>query len=112
MREAEGFVSLAEAVGQGRLSAADFKVLCRPLFRFSRCHFLSREEYVAARDLFFVSDDYWEREGDPPAGLLTADEVRVQAAEIAARLRSDMDDTERRIREHEARTEEPDDITA
>ncbi|WP_427893666.1 hypothetical protein ACQHIV_11960 [Kribbella sp. GL6] len=67
MRQAESFVSLAEAVGDGRLSAAEFKVLCRPLFRFSRCHFLSRAEYVAARDLFFVSDS--PTTPQPEAGL-------------------------------------------
>ena len=102
MREAESFVSLAEAVGEGRLSAREFKLLCRPLFRFSQCQFRSREEYLAARDLFFVSDDYWDGEGDPPPGLLTSGEVRSKAAEIAVRLRSAMAEDEERTRRQEA----------
>lgn len=98
MREAESLVSLAEAVGEGRLSAREFKVLCRPLFQWSPCQFLSREEYVAARDLFFVSDEYWAGEGDPPPDHLTADDVRAKAAEIGARLRSLLTADEERIR--------------
>ncbi|MGW6276078.1 hypothetical protein [Kribbella sp. NPDC055071] len=107
MREAESFVSLAEAVGEGRLSAREFKVLCRPLFRNSWCQFLAREEYVAARDLFFVSDEYWDGEGDPPPDRLTADEVRAKAAEIGVRLRSRMNEDDERIRLQEE-SEAPD----
>lgn len=102
MREAESFVSLAEAVGEGRLSAREFKVLCRPLFRSSPCQFRSREEYVAARDLFFVSDEYWDGHGNPPDAALTAEEVQAKVREIAARLRSAMDEDERRMRLQES----------
>ncbi|MEV0790518.1 hypothetical protein [Kribbella sp. NPDC050459] len=107
MREAESFVSLAEAVAEGRLSAREFKVLCRPLFQFSHCHFLSREEFVAARDLFFVSDEYWDGAGDPPPDHLTAAEVRAKVAEIAVRLRTLMTEDEQRIRLRESRAEDP-----
>jgi hypothetical protein len=88
MQEVETFVALAEATGQGRLSAAEFKVLCRPLFRFAAGRFMSREGLLAARDLFFVAEDYWDGEDTPPPEALTAAEVQAQAAEIAVRLRA------------------------
>jgi hypothetical protein len=86
--ELEPFLVLAEATGQGRLSAGEFMRLCLPLFKYTPGSFESREVFQAAQDLFFVADDYWDSPGETPPDLLTAEQVREKAAAIAVRIRA------------------------
>ena len=88
VKKLEPFLVLAEAVGEGRLSAGEFMRLCLPLFKNTPGWFESSEQHRAAQDLFFVADDYWESPGETPSDLLTADQVREKAAAIAVRMRS------------------------
>ncbi|MGW6276077.1 hypothetical protein [Kribbella sp. NPDC055071] len=84
----EPFLVLAEATAQGRLAAGEFMRLCLPLFKRGTESFESRERFEAAKDLFFVADDYWESPGERPADLLTAEQVREKAGAIAVRIRA------------------------
>jgi hypothetical protein len=102
VKKLDPYLVLAEAVSEGRLTAGEFMRLCLPLFTMTPGWFESEERWEAAKDLFFVADDYWESPGETPSDLLTAEQVRDKAAAIAVRMRSVMAADEERIRLLEA----------
>ncbi|WP_217130062.1 colicin immunity domain-containing protein [Streptomyces sp. AC558_RSS880] len=91
MRKFEALLILAEAVGEGRLTAYEFSALCLPLYKYYPSQYASEQHYEAASDLFVIADDYWAGEGEAPSDTLNEEQVKAAAVEIAARMRSLLD---------------------
>ncbi|MEU5284747.1 hypothetical protein AB0G97_12135 [Streptomyces sp. NPDC020755] len=88
MAKLEPFLALASAVAEGRISAAEFSVVCLPLYKNYPGPFPSHEQYEVATELFYVANDHYAGDSDAPAGTLSDEQVRAAAAEIAERMRS------------------------
>ncbi|MGV9268472.1 hypothetical protein ACWDRR_27830 [Kitasatospora sp. NPDC003701] len=86
MAALEPFLVLAEAVSEGRLSAAEFSRVCLPLYKQYGGPYPSTDHYQAATDLFYLAFDY-DAAGTGASDLLDGDQVRAKAAEIAERMR-------------------------
>ncbi|MEU6238556.1 hypothetical protein [Kitasatospora sp. NPDC047058] len=86
MATLEPFLVLAEAVSDGRLSAAEFSVVCLPLYKEYGGPYPSTDHYQAATDLFYVAHDY-DASGTGEPDLLDSDQVRSKASDIAERMR-------------------------
>ncbi|MFF1905163.1 hypothetical protein [Kitasatospora sp. NPDC058218] len=82
----EPFLVLAEAVSDGRLSAAEFSQVCLPLYKNYGEPYPSTDHYRAATDLSYVALDH-DAAGTGASDLLDGDQVRSKAAEIAERMR-------------------------
>ncbi|MEU2066123.1 hypothetical protein [Streptomyces anulatus] len=88
MAKLEPFLVIASAVAEGRISAAEFSVVCLPLYKNYPGSFPSHEQYEAATELFYVANDHYAGDSDAPAGTLSDEQVRAAATEIAERMRS------------------------